>query len=378
MIKKNAIPVLYYHSVADHSVNRPWSFLSCDINTFIKQMHYLKKKGYHTCGWDELYDHINGNRQLPKKTVMIQFDDGFLDNWVIVYPIMKKLNFKFSVLVTPEFIDNGIIREFKDKTLDSDIENWWGYLSKEELKKMHESGLVDIQAHGFTHTWYPVSDEIIDIYDGTQIEPWLYWNDNINDKPKWLTNGSLRKIPIGTPIFKYDKSLSTFKIFKPNKLFIEKCVENYDRNKTKVENIRMFNKIKKEFKDQGLLGEYETEEEAKKRLKKEIIGAKEYLENLLEKKIEFFVWPGGGNNDYVETIAFNGGYKLVSKGNKLNFYNSKIKKIYRVAGYHAFKPKILNTYLNVIFLKLQILRSNGNVIINLLFKLIKHLKKSIK
>ncbi len=377
-MKNLSIPILYYHSVADHNKARPWSFLTCDIATFTKQMKYLHKHGYGTCDWDELYDHLHGVKKLPEKTVMIQFDDGFLDNWTVVFPLMQELNFKFTVVATPEFIEKHESRAFSTNTTENNMPEWWGYLSEEELIEMETSGLVDIQAHGYTHTWYPVSDEIIDIYDGTQIEPWLFWNDHIDEKASWLTNSSLERIPLGYPIFKNEKSLSNLKAFKPNKKFIGACIDNYDTSKSKEENLSVQNKLRNEFSNSNKLGHYESDDEAHTRMIKELLGTREYLENILDKKVEYLVWPGGGNNEKVQQLAFDCGYKLISKGTELNSYNSKLTKISRVAAYHKFNPKVLNPYLNVLFLQLQIWRANGNQTIDGMINSVKKLKNMLK
>ncbi len=374
----NSIPILYYHSVADHNKERPWSFLTCDITTFTKQMKYLYRHGYGTCDWDELYDHLQGIKQLPEKTVMIQFDDGFLDNWTVVFPLMKELNFKFTVVVTPEFIEKHEPRLFSNNTTESNMPEWWGYLSEEELVEMEASRLVDIQAHGYTHTWYPVSDEIVDIYDGKQIEPWLFWNDNIDEKPLWLTNDSLERIPLGYPIFKNEKSLSNIRAFKPSNEFIESCINGYDVSKSKEENLLVQNTLRDRFSASNILGKYESDDEAHKRLTKELLGTREYLERILGKKVEYLVWPGGGNNEKVQQLAFDCGYKLISKGTELNSYDSKLTKISRVAAYHEFSPKVLNPYLNVLFLQLQIWRANGNQNIDRMINTVKRLKKMLK
>ena len=133
----NNIPVLYYHSIANHCDNRKWSFLSCQIEVFKKQMIVLKKKGYYFCNWEELFLHINGIEDLGPKAVMVQFDDGFLDNWSIVFPFMLKNNLKFSVLLTSDFIDkSNEERPFVNQTLKSNINDWWGYLNEAEIKAM--------------------------------------------------------------------------------------------------------------------------------------------------------------------------------------------------------------------------------------------------
>ena len=152
---ESSIPVLYYHSVADHQLNNNWSFLSVSIGLFRAQMRLLKSLGYSTCHWNELDDHIQGKVRLPRKTVHIHFDDGFLDNWTVVYPIMEKLQLKFTVLLTPEFVEKSKqVRDFVEKTNLDNRESWWGYLSEAEVMHMSKSGLVDFQCHGYTHTWY--------------------------------------------------------------------------------------------------------------------------------------------------------------------------------------------------------------------------------
>ena len=80
-MKKSSIPIIYYHSVADHEKQHPWAFLSVRIDIFKSQMKMLKIFGYNTCNWREFYEHSQGIKSLPKKTVFIHFDDGFLDNW---------------------------------------------------------------------------------------------------------------------------------------------------------------------------------------------------------------------------------------------------------------------------------------------------------
>lgn len=377
-MKHNSVPVLYYHSVADHNKIRPWSFLSCDIKSFTLQMNYLKKRGYQTCNWKELDEHIHGTKQLSPKTVMIQFDDGFLDNWTIVFPIMKKLGFKFSIVVTPEFIEKREPKKFSKRTDEKNIFDWWGYLSEEELTLMEESEIVEIQAHGYSHTWYESSDILTDVYNGTQLEPWIFWNNNKKEKATWLTNNSLERIPLGYPIFENEKSLSNTRRFIPNDDFINECIVSYDEKKSKEINKKNIEQIYDKYKNKNQLGRYETEAETEARFKQELLGTKEYLENLLEKKIEYLVWPGGGNNKRVQDLAFSYDYRMISKGSDLNSYNSHNDKIFRVAGCYEFKQSIFRPLLNTIFLQLQIWRANGNDVINVIVMSIKKLRKYLR
>lgn len=372
----NSIPVLYYHSVADHKTPKPWSFLSCPVEVFKAQMNWLKKNGYNTSFWSELNEHTEGVKKLPEKTVNIQFDDGFLDNWNVVFPIMKELGLKFTVLLSPDFIEKTEnTRPFLKNTEESDIKNWWGYLNGTEIRKMAESGIVEFQAHGFTHTWYECSDEIIDVFDGTQLYPHLFWNSFEKEKPFWLTIDWKKKIPKGYPVFKFEKSLNNLNRFYPSQKFIDECI-NLAKKTDKDQLIEKIKTLSEKYKSEGKLGRFETKEEWVSRINHELADTKRELEIIVGKPVDFIVWPGGGNNEEVINMAFEAGYKMVSKGKELNSFNNRTKKISRVAGF--IPSPIFNKRLNLLTIKLQILRAQGNIFVQTVIEMIRKIKMLAK
>ena len=89
------LPVLMYHSVlgGEHyafNSSNPW-VLSAD--TFSAQMKYLHDNGFETVTAQQLIDFLYNKKNLPAKSVMLTFDDGYLDNAVFAYPIMKEYGF---------------------------------------------------------------------------------------------------------------------------------------------------------------------------------------------------------------------------------------------------------------------------------------------
>lgn len=97
------IPVLLYHHLltAEDIEKYNWqnNKIALSVETFDKQMKYLYENGYYTATLDELRQFIDGEINLPKKTVVITFDDGFLSNIVYGYPIMKKYNLQGTIFV---------------------------------------------------------------------------------------------------------------------------------------------------------------------------------------------------------------------------------------------------------------------------------------
>lgn len=364
---KSNIPILYYHSVADHERDNEWSFLSISIKLFETQMRYLHKKGYSSCDWEELYAHINGEKQLPEKTIMFHFDDGFLDNWSVVFPIMKKYGFKYSIVVTPEFIQKGEnIRTFVKETKEKNKENWWGYLNEKEIKQMSDSGLVDFQAHGYSHTWYECSANLIDIYDGNNFFPHLIWNNNNEKKPYWLT--SKQNVSIGYPVFEFKKSLELKKRFIPSLKIIEKLTAAYNPELSKEENLKYYKELLNDYNEKEI-GHYEDEIETEKRFERELLATREYISKITGKPTDYLVFPGGGLTSDTIQMCKKYGYKLISKGEDGNLFNSNVYQVDRYSG--AFNFPIFKIRLNVFFLKLQLLRAKGNPIIARLFTLLR-------
>ena len=100
---------------------------------FDAQMEYLSSHGYVTITPDELYSGLNGELELPKKPVLITFDDGYADNYTNAFPILKYYGMRATIFVIPAFVS-----KYKN------------YLTWEELREM-ESGGITIESHTMNH-----------------------------------------------------------------------------------------------------------------------------------------------------------------------------------------------------------------------------------
>ncbi|KNF09707.1 putative xylanase/chitin deacetylase [Gottschalkia purinilytica] len=97
------IPVLLYHHIMEPNhieemgLTQNGSIIS-DVQ-FKKEMKFLHDNGYYTATLDELRDFIKGKIELPSKTVVITFDDGYLSNAVYAYPVLKEYNFNATIFM---------------------------------------------------------------------------------------------------------------------------------------------------------------------------------------------------------------------------------------------------------------------------------------
>ena len=364
------IPVLTFHTVVDHTDNRPWAFLSTSVKAFERTLKYLKKHKYQTITLKELYDWKKAGVDDGIKRVLIHFDDGFLDNYTVAYPMLKKYGFKATVFISPDFVDpRPIVRELQYENIIAgkkvNIEDVWGYMSWEELKIIDREGIIDVQAHAMTHTWYPCSDEFVDWHSPRDTYYWLAWNRFPESKPFWLTEYNETSVPYGYPVFKYAKSISGRRFF-PKSEVIDFCMKYYEDNnhkwtaENKKNEIEIFKGALREAFGEDL-GVFESEEAFEERLKLELVESKRIDEEKLGKKIEFLAWPGGAVSDAAYTIAREAGYlSWTRKGKPYNEVADPLETIYRVGGWSGIKVKSNPVpFIEYWFLKMQLHRAKG-------------------
>ena len=71
---------------------KPFSnYYHFDLNEFEKAIQYLKENN-HIISLKELDEMEKNNQRIPEDCVMLTFDDGTLDHYQYVYPILKKYN----------------------------------------------------------------------------------------------------------------------------------------------------------------------------------------------------------------------------------------------------------------------------------------------
>lgn len=124
------VSILMYHMIGDMKNN---SAVMTEDNLRI-QMQYLKDHGYHPITMQELYDYVTKGEKLPSKPVCITFDDGYLDSYTIVYPMMKEFGYFWTLFL-----------------ITDDVGKSYNRMTWEQLKEMADSGAVTIANHTLSH-----------------------------------------------------------------------------------------------------------------------------------------------------------------------------------------------------------------------------------
>ncbi|WP_234123752.1 polysaccharide deacetylase family protein [Clostridium hydrogenum] len=125
-----SVPVLMYHSICDDNDD---NIMKVPKKQFDEQMKYLKDNGYHTLSANEFYNFLVNGKSIPKKSVLITFDDGYQNQYDNAYPTLKKYNFNAVLFIITNYLDKGTL-----------------YLKSSELKEMSQNG-IDIECHTLNH-----------------------------------------------------------------------------------------------------------------------------------------------------------------------------------------------------------------------------------
>lgn len=311
------VPILMYHGVSDDQ-QWLWGHLSCPVSVFEEHVHTLASRGFAAISLQDLYDHRRYGSALPPKPIVLTFDDGYLDNWVYAFPILKRYGFQGTIFVSPDFVDpTDKLRPNLDDVaagrLAASSLDATGFLSWAEMSAMEACGVMDIQSHAMTHTWYFSEDRIVDFHHPGDSYPWLVWNAKPERKYLWLNEDQSLFVPFGAPIYAHDKSLITRRYFPDLKLadFLAEQVADGGGVKFFQEEAwrDTLQKLNLQYRSQHPLdGQWESEEQYKARVRHELGVSKEIIEANLRKRVNFLCWPGGGYNDMTERIAKEVGY----------------------------------------------------------------------
>jgi len=131
VVAQRKVPILVYHSIdAFHGHGSKELYVT--PKNFEKQMIYLRDHGFTLLTFEKWKDIDKVN-----KPIFITFDDGYKNNLNAFAVFQKLQNEKFTptgtMFVISDFIDGS------------------NRLSKEDLKRMADSGIISIQSHTATH-----------------------------------------------------------------------------------------------------------------------------------------------------------------------------------------------------------------------------------
>jgi peptidoglycan/xylan/chitin deacetylase (PgdA/CDA1 family) len=120
--RRMPVPILMYHVITDAPPGAANARLWVKHETFAAEMQALRRGGYHAITLRQAFDAWQYGRPLPRKPVVVSFDDGYLSQYRYARPVLRRLG-------------------------------WPGVLNL-ELRNLGKGGLTDHQVHELlTNGW---------------------------------------------------------------------------------------------------------------------------------------------------------------------------------------------------------------------------------
>ena len=296
--------ILCYHHIKDGE--------RIDPETFEEHLRILKKEGFSPVKLRDIYDFIKGKKSLPKRSVHLTFDDGYVDNFIYAYPLLKQYGFFGTVFVITSKISNKNLR----RPLSSEIREM-GFSMKEvhtfakdsefmswrELEEMQKSGLIEVESHSHYHRACFSSEKIVKFNDGNTGR-WFYE----------ITKDRRLGIPVYTK--RWRLSVDCMEDDKGLRNYLAEFVSKNEGILffKKSNAFRILRKKVKEYKKKFGCNFTKTDMDRFSLCLRELKLSKDMIEERLNKRCEFLAYPWGDYDDLViralKKLNFLGGLTL--------------------------------------------------------------------
>lgn len=133
------VPVIMYHHVTKEK-SKAGSY-TVTTDELENDMKYISSQGYTAVSVSELIDYVYCGKELPEKSVVITFDDGFESYKVLALPIMARYNMKSAVFIIGHATD--LYSKVSDHTISYSNLNW------EAVKELESSPFSEVHSHTY-------------------------------------------------------------------------------------------------------------------------------------------------------------------------------------------------------------------------------------
>jgi peptidoglycan/xylan/chitin deacetylase (PgdA/CDA1 family) len=197
-LKNYDLPVLLYHRIVHNKLPIGKHKIYVWENEFEKQMHYLHSNGYETITF---YDVLKNPTMDWTKKIILTFDDGYVDNYSVAFPVLKKYGFKAVIyLVTQKKFNEWGVREGEPRL---------EMMTPAQLKELSDYGIelgghtqthIDLSRHSKAEQEAEIRGSKRDVENtiGKEIVSFAYPFGGINDGVKEVTKNAGYRFAVST------------------------------------------------------------------------------------------------------------------------------------------------------------------------------------
>lgn len=149
-LRRIRVPILMYHYVSPlpEGADEIRIGLTVTPDTFRQHVEYLHREGYATVTFDELNRALLTGTALPPKPIMLTFDDGHIDHYTNVFPVLRRFGYTGAFFIITGLADAAAA----------------DYLTWDQIAEMAAAGM-QMEAHTKTHPDLRQRDHAFLVYE---------------------------------------------------------------------------------------------------------------------------------------------------------------------------------------------------------------------
>ena len=135
------VPIIMYHLVTENSrYIGSWGIRPAALR---EDLEFLKQNGYNTVVMADLINFVEKGTPLPENPIVLTFDDGNFSDYKYLFPLLQEFEMKAVISIIGITTDE-ITQKHADNPKGTYPNLTWG-----QVKELHESGIIEVQSHGF-------------------------------------------------------------------------------------------------------------------------------------------------------------------------------------------------------------------------------------
>ena len=132
------LQVLLYHHIVEEGETAGATMTLAD---FGQEMAFLHENGYNTVNIADIISFVREGVPLPENAVLIRFDDGYLSNYELAYPVLQRYGFKAVIFTIGVSVGKDTYKETDAPIIP--------HFTFAQAKEMINSGLVEVHSHSY-------------------------------------------------------------------------------------------------------------------------------------------------------------------------------------------------------------------------------------
>lgn len=162
-IRQNyVVPIIMYHQVLP---NPDQGYrLAVSTQTFNRQMRFLKEHNFNVLPLEDLIRLIQQKKRIPFRTVVITFDDGYRDNYIYAFPVLKKYELPAALFLIVNEVGRRNNLGVRDR------------VSWDEVLEMRDSGIITFGSHALG------PEPLINIHSEEELKSQIFDSKSILEK----------------------------------------------------------------------------------------------------------------------------------------------------------------------------------------------------